>query len=860
MFNYVRADHVWLTFDCGGVDSGVSTTLASIFKKTFTLPKSDVEGGLASSCTKSSTHEDPDATLQNSDAITIRRPTEQAENEADRLHVPEQEVNEGSIIEQHSGSPSQISLEEQCSEALSTHDTLSSISSSLELGESNDDDFGATAALCPFCNTGFDNDVSATVLTAKGVEGIMAASKKRQDKTMKCSVGQKVHTTCRQDYTHEKRIATAMRKRNEKARSESPSLRPREITFNFRTDCFFCGTQIVGKEVFFPCRTLSIKQAILKKCDERQDVWSDQVRERLSMVHDLHAADAIYHQKCSTNFRTMRVAPPDSQPSKKHKVGRPVADMASKAFDKVVEYLTLNDDEQITVKDLVSYMESLLVDSPSLAYSSKWMKHKLKEKFGDEIVFTNLNRKADVATFRSKASTILYDYFKSTSLKENSESEKELLIATAAKILRADIKHVETNLEEYPDVSESDVQEHTNYLPSSLQLFLKTLMVNERSALKQAAIGQAIMQATRPRVLLAPLQLSLGVQMHHLEGSKIVIDQLNKFGFVASYKEVQKFKKNAAVAADSLMENSCVQFVQYAADNVDHNSCTLDGKNTFHGMGMLAAVTPATKFRCVIPRKTVTTEEIRNAGRVEIVYGPDSSKGLANFFYKPLQGFVHNDPTADFDVIWKTSLLFGKPRPSWSGTMEHVHKGSHPEKASILFLPMIDLSPSDPVCIRSTMHYIAKHAATFNNHPVLTFDQPLYHKALQIKESEPSGSPLKGIVLKIGGLHTIMSFLGSIGHLMANTGLSDALETVYAKNTIEHMMSGKAISRAIRGHFLVDAVLNGLLLERSLKRFGPDLPPAPLTAPDTSPVQDESRLQSVSADTESDLMTQGTEN
>ena len=39
-----------------------------------------------------------------------------------------------------------------------------------------------------------------------------------------------------------------------------------------------------------------------------------------------------------------------------------------------------------------------------------------------------------------------------------------------------------------------------------------------------------------------------------------------------------------------------------------------------------------------------------------------------------------------------------------------------------------------------------------------------------------------------------------------------SLELAYAKNTVVHMLSGKAISRAIRGHFLVDSALNCLLM------------------------------------------------
>ena len=54
------------------------------------------------------------------------------------------------------------------------------------------------------------------------------------------------------------------------------------------------------------------------------------------------------------------------------------------------------------------------------------------------------------------------------------------------------------------------------------------------------------------------------------------------------------------------------------------------------------------------------------------------------------------------------------------------------------------------------------------------------------------------MVLRLGGLHTEMRFLGSIGHLMAGSGLKELLEVVYASNSAIHMLSGKALSRAVR--------------------------------------------------------------
>ena len=58
-----------------------------------------------------------------------------------------------------------------------------------------------------------------------------------------------------------------------------------------------------------------------------------------------------------------------------------------------------------------------------------------------------------------------------------------------------------------------------------------------------------------------------------------------------------------------------------------------------------------------------------------------------------------------------------------------------------------------------------------------------------------------------------MSFLRSIGTLMKGTGLEDLLSEVYAENSDNHMMSGKAIARAVRGHILVESSLMSLLLD-----------------------------------------------
>ena len=73
-------------------------------------------------------------------------------------------------------------------------------------------------------------------------------------------------------------------------------------------------------------------------------------------------------------------------------------------------------------------------------------------------------------------------------------------------------------------------------------------------------------------------------------------------------------------------------------------------------------------------------------------------------------------------------------------------------------------------------------------------------KAFSIVNTEPADSEVHNVVVRLGAFHAQMSFLGAIGHLMAESGLKELLEMIYASNAVDHMLSGKAVSRAVRGH------------------------------------------------------------
>ena len=97
---------------------------------------------------------------------------------------------------------------------------------------------------------------------------------------------------------------------------------------------------------------------------------------------------------------------------------------------------------------------------------------------------------------------------------------------------------------------------------------------------------------------------------------------------------------------------------------------------------------------------------------------------------------------------------------------------------------MIDMNPSDVTCVYSTLKYIREHARRHDVTPIITFDQPLWWKAQMIIVTEPVGSDLKDIILRLGDFHGEMSFLECIGYLMAGSALQEVLELIYASNAV----------------------------------------------------------------------------
>ncbi|EFX80230.1 hypothetical protein DAPPUDRAFT_318926 [Daphnia pulex] len=141
---------------------------------------------------------------------------------------------------------------------------------------------------------------------------------------------------------------------------------------------------------------------------------------------------------------------------------------------------------------------------------------------------------------------------------------------------------------------------------------------------------------------------------------------------------------------------------------------------------------------------------------------------------------------------------------------------NHPWKAEIVFLPIIDMPASNDTTINSTLMFIATKAKKCGFTPIVTFDQQLWWKAMQIIEYASLQCPFREMICKLGGFHTMGSFIACIGHLMDGSGLHELIDLIYAANTTPHILTGKSISRAIRAHIIVESALHIVLHEEQL--------------------------------------------
>ena len=79
-----------------------------------------------------------------------------------------------------------------------------------------------------------------------------------------------------------------------------------------------------------------------------------------------------------------------------------------------------------------------------------------------------------------------------------------------------------------------------------------------------------------------------------------------------------------------------------------------------------------------------------------------------------------------------------------------------------------------------------------------------------------SNNNIHNCVLRLGGFHMCMSFLGAIGRLMQGSGISSVFEQIYAELSDGAILSGKEMSRGTRVHIFFMEHWQDCSFQRSL--------------------------------------------
>ena len=105
----------------------------------------------------------------------------------------------------------------------------------------------------------------------------------------------------------------------------------------------------------------------------------------------------------------------------------------------------------------------------------------------------------------------------------------------------------------------------------------------------------------------------------------------------------------------------------FAGDNVDHNIMTIDGKGSFHGMGIIAAITPGKQTSHSISRHRMKDIDLIETSKIDILDYRHATHTTHNIEFQSLK----SSPICDrpVDVFWEMSFNFKQMSPNWQGMM-----------------------------------------------------------------------------------------------------------------------------------------------------------------------------------------------
>ena len=411
---------------------------------------------------------------------------------------------------------------------------------------------------------------------------------------------------------------------------------------------------------------------------------------------------------------------------------------------------------------------------------------------------------------RDKAASI----FKVTSVTDDPEEE---MINKVAKMIKADIAKIKHNTSTYSSLNKDTLYENSSV---TLSCLLSEISPKLRGSLAGILINHIVTSVTSGNFSMLQLALALLVR------DKRVIERLHEFGVTTTYHEVRRFKASAAAAQDkngsSLDMDASDGLVQAISDYFDATIHSQNGIKQTHALATIFAQANACeKDNHQFKFTRLKQEEVKSVKLKDVplcMYtGPKTPEMDPKFATRgvlPLNLLckqvllTKRAKAEDFRFI-KMSLS-DDSCPDFNGfnTGETKRAGQAPKpKTRISFRELLDQTPSEPSTMLTAMVDAEKVTnATGQKITVFTADQQLYSVLLDIVWTDRDRWVF--FVPRLGGMHRLMSFIGSVGVLMSGSGLKEILSSTFAG--AEKMLLGKKFAMNLRAlRFVVIELLRG---------------------------------------------------
>ena len=629
------------------------------------------------------------------------------------------------------------------------------------------------------------------------------------------------HKNCVSKYTSKSNLV----KYQTSAENAPPAkkLRRSSSEFEFMKHCLYCGQLCnLDKDPKNPerwnpaykCRsTVSehdrtpYKQYLLTKCDDRADSWAEEVRGRLqAAISDLHAVEARYHKHCMSLFFSKRNLTP---------CGSSVSTTQVRIDEGLHHITSLMSDDKSRIWNSVDLFSEYQEHHGSLA-SRKQLIEKLRNHFGDELIVLSCPGYARVIAFQSGAAATL-------KMVRDDDDDISANISKLAKEIKTDCKEMTCDKSKYALHLDGAVAGEA--ASDTLLTLLAALSPKLDKTLPALLIGNIVTSVITNQA--TALQIALGVL---LRDSKAAVNHMYSYRVTCSYDELLRFKKSAAAAA---IVDPCHQgisdakhgMVQVIADNFDVDISSPNGKLSTHSLAMIV-----TQVRN--DDETNDKEHIPRLKKEDLQQPLDDGQGdeIAPYHGQktpPMPGVpapdfavaeivqqratVSRQRADECDCVYFQDVGSDKQCPQFNGyntrlAREQGHALRHETK--IAYLPLIDRPPAESTTMMAALLRAEEVSSKAGQQfVVFTVDQQLYRIALHIIWENPVR--FSNFYLRLGGMHLLMSYIGCVGTLMADSGIVEILSAAFGG--VLKMLTGKKYPQNVRAlRMLVEELLQTL--------------------------------------------------